>query len=236
MLSERYRQSYLKRIIKSIADRGVIKTLRLVYSEHYLKLKYGITATGVTELSELNDIESSNKSHGIRCESSNYFICKALFRYLSSQMDISACVCIDFGSGKGIAIIYLAEFGCKQIVGVEFSEHLIANANRNIEKYRKKTGNSFQTEIIHTDATLYTIPEQVNVFYFCHPFSDDAVMTRVLTNIEDSLVRKPRKIWIVYLNAIQKNVFISFGYKPEYAIHENAIALWEKNGSYVFTK
>jgi hypothetical protein len=52
----------------------------------------------------------------------------------------------------------------------------------------------------------YPLPENNLVCYFCNPF-DATLMTRMVSKIRDSLLRKPREIFILYYNAKESHLF-----------------------------
>ncbi|MGY0057924.1 class I SAM-dependent methyltransferase [Streptomyces sp. LZ34] len=97
---------------------------------------------------------------------------------------------VDFGSGKGRAMLVAAEFPFKGVHGVEFSSSLCETARRNFERYRgpRKCG---AIEVRCQDAADFEIPDDAGFFYFYEPFTA-AVAEKVFGNIETSLRRNPR--------------------------------------------
>ena len=133
-------------------------------------------------------------------------------------------VFVDYGAGKGRAMILAAESGVfSKIKGLEFSPSLYKIAQRNIQTYKEKTDkNCF--ELIHADVLTYQVQKEDNFFYFFHPFND-SILSRCLQNIYRSLKEHPRKALLVYqinsrenTNHITKDgvfkllkTFVSFG-------------------------
>lgn len=101
---------------------------------------------------------------------------------------------VDFGCGKGGVLISLAKYPFARITGVEISPDLAAIGRRNIEKL--KIGN---VDIRCCDAADFRELDAYNYFYFFDPFPP-VVMAEVLNNIERSLVARPRKVTLIYLN------------------------------------
>jgi hypothetical protein len=58
-----------------------------------------------------------------------------------------------------------------------------------------------QVRIDHCDATVFKIPSNANVIFFFNPFGT-GIMSKVIANLEQSLVDHPRQIEIVYFNPI----------------------------------
>lgn len=101
---------------------------------------------------------------------------------------------IDFGSGKGGALITLAKYPFAKITGVEISPELIAVARRNLKKLWIDN-----VEMVHCDAAEFTDLDDYNYVYFFSPFPS-SVMQTVIKNLKESLAQNPRKMTIIYLN------------------------------------
>jgi SAM-dependent methyltransferase len=103
---------------------------------------------------------------------------------------------IDYGCGKGRALIAAAAFSYKKIIGVEISE-TIRYAEENFR--RIKTRNTHNVVLEQCDAQTYEIPEEVNLIYFCNPFSGK-ILENVVDKIKESYLKNPRKMYIIYFN------------------------------------
>jgi SAM-dependent methyltransferase len=101
---------------------------------------------------------------------------------------------LDYGSGKGGALMTLAKFPFSKITGIELSPDLVVIAQKNL----KGIGAGRITMIVD-DAVNLTDLEEFNYFYFFNPFPA-AVMSAVIKNIAGSLARKPRKVILIYFN------------------------------------
>ena len=101
---------------------------------------------------------------------------------------------VDFGSGKGGALITFAKFPFSKITGVELLPELAAIAEQNF-----KILNISNVTIVVSDATEFTDLDADNYFYFYSPFPRP-VMAAVLRNIQASLGKKPRCAHLVYCN------------------------------------
>lgn len=99
---------------------------------------------------------------------------------------------LDYGSGKGAALLKFREYPFKRICGVELSTTL---ADISIENFKKLglTG----IEIVNTDATQYVLLDDFNYFYFANPFSGN-ILDKVLQNIILSVEKKPRQVGLIY--------------------------------------
>jgi hypothetical protein len=74
--------------------------------------------------------------------------------------DLSEYVLIDFGSGKGRALLLACQYGFKRIIGLEFATELHGIAQRNIEAYRHRYMRHLPIELINKNAVCYWIPDE----------------------------------------------------------------------------
>lgn len=197
------------RLVNSIRTRGLKRTLHVILTileDHYFDIKYKTNTIGQINSGDL-DISSENK-HGSR----GYGPTRARpFTKLITRLDFpSDSVFVDFGSGKGRTLILASRFGFKKIVGVEFSHKLCEEAKKNLSIYRKKTGVDVDVEIVESDVVDYEVRDDENVFFLFDPF-DSVVMAAVLKNINISLEKKPRKIWLIYHYPKFHNIIVNQG-------------------------
>ena len=108
-------------------------------------------------------------------------------------------VFIDFGSGKGKAMLMAADYPFKRIVGVEYAPKLHEVAVRNIGIFRKIAPVCCEFEPILCDALTYVPPDEPLVCFFFNPF-DDATLRQVFQNLRLSVKRRYRDVYLVYVN------------------------------------
>jgi SAM-dependent methyltransferase len=101
---------------------------------------------------------------------------------------------VDFGSGKGGALITLSRYPFAKIAGVEIAPELVVIAKRNLD-----TLNIKNITMKVCDAASFIDLDEYNYFYFFSPFPA-AVMSSVIHNISASLTNAPRKATIIYFN------------------------------------
>lgn len=107
---------------------------------------------------------------------------------------------VDFGCGKGRAMMLAAQHGFRSVTGVELSPAFCRKAERNLELFQSRTGEA-RFEVLCGDAGEYEVREQDRVFYFYDPF-DDELIERCLEKIEASLARCPRDVSVLYHNSL----------------------------------
>jgi len=108
---------------------------------------------------------------------------------------------VDFGCGKGGVLISLSKYPFKKITGVEISPELAEIARRNL--HTLSIGKAF---VECCDASEFKDLEEYNYFYFFDPFPC-VVMHDVIRNIENSIIKNPRKVTVIYLNPFCKALF-----------------------------
>ncbi len=101
---------------------------------------------------------------------------------------------VDFGSGKGGALITFAKYPFKKISGIELLPELVTIAEQNFKKL-----NISNVAMIVSDAADFTDLDAYNYFYFYSPFPR-SVMAVVMHNIQSSLLKKPRPLHLIYCN------------------------------------
>lgn len=120
------------------------------------------------------------------------------FRELLDTLDVDfkATVFVDYGSGAARAVLLAAEYPFKEIVGIEVSPSLHAQAQANLRAFPAETCRAGAVRLVRADATTYELPAHPAVLYFYNPFGA-RVMREVLGKIEASLHARPRPITII---------------------------------------
>jgi hypothetical protein len=90
-----------------------------------------------------------------------------------------------------------AELGFRKVIGIEFAEDLCQTARRNVEHYRASSAKPPSIAVEHADACLYPFSDEPTVFFLYNPFNR-TVMRSFVANLERSLVRSPREVYVLY--------------------------------------
>ena len=221
-------EKFIWRLQKSLRRRGWLGTLglgvwkiyfffrervlpsrrRARYLDRTFDARFGVDTGGIIELAGL-EIDSGNKEFGQNYQA----IPPTTFDELISELQIKYedFLFIDFGSGKGRALLLASEFPFKKIIGVEFAHLLHERAQQNIHKYNSPTQKCRDLESVWMDATVFAIPRDKAVFYFFNPFGAE-VMAIVLGNIKKSLEEYPREVFILYGVPDQKELLEKLGF------------------------
>jgi len=113
--------------------------------------------------------------------------------------DLRQFTFVDYGSGKGKALLLASDYPFREIVGIEFAPALHEVPARNIERYASATQRCHAVRSECRDALQFAPPLQPLVCFFFNPF-DDATMAAVLDRLQESVSRHPRDVFIVYTN------------------------------------
>jgi SAM-dependent methyltransferase len=168
--------------------------------------KYGINSTGADDLQALEE-------KGVEIENATLYMPASydLLEKIFAQLDWKKIPhFIDIGCGKGRALCVAAHFGATKLTGVDFSRDFCEQARKNLAITQQKFP-QMTARVLHNDAFYFDIPDDCNCIFMFNPF-DDVIMSGVVENIEISLERRPRPIQILYVNPMQKHLFLEAGY------------------------
>lgn len=192
------------RSLNSLRMRGLRPTLRMIHAyadDALFDLRYGLRTDRWVDLNDL-EVVGDNKKDGIPYQPMKVLVFRDALKSFKIPSD---GVFVDYGSGKGRVIFLSILYGFRRAVGVEFAQDLCNQAEHNTERFRKRTGKQFETQIVNIDATFYPVKDDDCVFFFYHPF-ESKVLEQVLSNIRSSLQSKPRLIHILYAHPVHRKV------------------------------
>lgn len=170
--------------------------------------RFGINTAGRINPDQL-DISDQQKRSAFQYQPT----ASVTFGIVLSELNINYpnYVFIDYGSGKGRALIQAAHFPFKQIIGVEVSNALHQVAMDNLSNLRTRTVKCQNIVAVCEDAITFNLPHEPLVIYFYHPFNEE-IMEEVLKNIFHSLTDTFKHIIVVYQQPIGQH---AFGPNPE---------------------
>ena len=176
--------------------------------------EYGVDTDGRfggwTYLSDLN-IPSSNWIDG-----NDYIAIEPIrFNHVLAGLDIAFedYTFVDFGSGKGRALLLASEFPFRQVLGLEFSPELHQTAEENIRRYNSATQKCGDIQSLNVDFADYALPPEASVLFFFHPCRV-RVLSGVVAAIGRSLLAEPRPLYVAYVAPTpeQERLFASAGF------------------------
>jgi SAM-dependent methyltransferase len=228
----RVAKTILPRIRKSFEERGVFVTLaRSVLLPFHLLREYRAArvlprATQPSEFDRLHGIDTEGDHDGwtylsdLEISSPNWIhgnnyaaVEPERFRELMAALPVEFCeyTFVDFGSGKGRALLLASEYPFKKIVGLEFSRELHDAAVLNIGRYRSATQKCSAIESRVMDFVEFDFPDEPLVLYFFDP-SDEKVIGPVMEKVQRSFRECPRDVVVAYVGprAVELTQMASF--------------------------
>jgi len=230
----RVTRTMIPRIKKSLRERGLVtslcrsfllpvhlfreyraaKSLRPDVQISEFDREYGVDTDGRFEgwtyLSDL-DIPSSNWIDG-----NDYAAIEPIrFKNVLAGFDIAFedYTFVDFGSGKGRALLLASELPFRRILGLEFSPELHRTAEENIRRYSSASQKCRDIQSLNVDFADYALPPESSVLFFFHPCRT-RVLSGVRAGIRRSLLSHPRPLYIAYVAPTleQEQLFASAGF------------------------
>lgn len=142
-------------------------------------------------------ITSPNRDAGVAYDPSPWRVVPRTLR-LAGLSSPTGFTFVDIGCGKGKVLLSAMTFSFAKIIGIEYSSHLCAIAEQNIDSARFLRRRCSHVEIVCTDAADWIAPaREPTVFYFYNPFQL-RVMKAVLRNILDSYKQYRRPIYTIF--------------------------------------
>ena len=204
---------YIHYFIRSIWYRGFLFTCKLLYYEIYFEKKLGINTLHIENLETLETL-SNDYDNNHHYQGASYYVLGLLFDELKKHTTNTSF--IDYGCGKGRVLIMAAIKGFKKIVGIDLAKELCVISSENIDKVKSQFSKT-QFTIEQADATLYTNIDQIQTFFFFNPFGR-SVMDKVVEQIDKSIIRNPREVFIIYINPLYVDCFIHNNYNLVYEL------------------
>ena len=202
--------SYIKYFFYIAYNWNISIAWYIIMQEFKGEKKYGINTTGADELKKLES-KGIDITHATIYMPVSYSLLEELFNQLNYSTNKPINHFLDIGSGKGRALCVAASKGFKQVTGIDFSRELCDMAKENLAVTKQKIP-SLQYNIVNNDAFYFEIPDDVDCIFFFNPF-DEIIMSAVVNNILTSLQNHPRKVNIIYVNPLHKELFIKAGFK-----------------------
>jgi len=204
------------RLRRSIAQRGLAKTVGNLADRirngsgaasssipiHDFDTEFGVDTSGIISGRHL----ATGHAHDLY-NTAYYGIAPSLFRSLIERWEATPrpypterYTFIDFGAGKGRAVMLAAERAFQAAIGVEIHPGLAEIARVNLEKWGEKwSGARCPASIRCQDATAFEFPSGPCVVYLFNPFSG-AVLKRLIEHMEASFKDRPGELDLLYVN------------------------------------
>ena len=130
-----------------------------------------------------------SEGKGNQYQPSTDALVKVLKRFPVSEKD----AILDMGCGKGKAMYLMSRFPFGKISGYDLSEELVHIANQNFQKLGLS-----RCHAVQADAAAFGDYDAYNYFYIFNAFPQ-AVFERMMNRVLESLKRRPRNCYFIYL-------------------------------------
>jgi len=160
--------------------------------------RYNVETAGLIDLDKLR-VDSANKVHGVRYGGVTQWKFREIMNRIPLRAEeLNAYSFIDFGSGKGAALMHASDYPFAKIVGVEFAEDLHRTALQNLETFRNRKQKCRDIVSIFGDAGQFAFPEGPWIMFLNVPFGIP-VWKQVIQNVENASPGNGTS-YLIYLN------------------------------------
>jgi hypothetical protein len=161
-----------------------------------------VPTRGYTALEHLT-IDSPNKHFG----HDYHPIHRLSFNWAMAQIpdSLGDFTFVDYGAGRGRALLLAAMKPFRKIIGVEFAGELHDDANMNIAQFPRSLMKCRDVNCLLMDAVDFPIPDSKGIFLFNDCF-DLEVLETVLARLTSSYRANPRRIYLIFVRPLQAEV------------------------------
>ena len=202
--------------IKNLLGRKPKLFLKFCY-HHFALLKDWVDSTDFEKIESIDELN-------LKPENSEQYEATKIFEIKKIVKDIpfrKESIAIDFGSGKGRMVCFLAKQNfVRKVWGIEISDKLVEIAKHNIQKLGLAG-----IKILNIDAkkTPSNIIDESNLFYLYNPFPK-SVFDSVIKKIEVSLKQNKREVYLIYFNPIHASTIENSPMFKRYKTYNNLIS------------
>jgi hypothetical protein len=165
---------------------------------------YGTETREIREIGSLDVTTAAAARYATRYQPSSKQLIKGALAEL--KLDYSRYIFIDFGSGKGRALLIAGEFPFNEVLGIEFSRELHEIALQNIARLPVSAARASKILSVHGDAALFELPKSDLVCYFYNPFGPP-IITQVVARLVAHHEQYGYQIIIIYHDPQHREVF-----------------------------
>lgn len=195
----------INNIIYHVKDAGILTVLKTKAYDYVIRLKLLFLGFdfGKTAGEKVRKIHDSINGDAHENMPSSYYDIKRVLTFIPMPLKDISMLDIGCGSGRVLAFGMLCKL--KAVSGVDLEDDAIKIAQKNCELLYNK---GYITPYITTtaDATVYDIPDGVNVLYIFNPFGA-TTMQLTVQNIMRYAEKTKEPLYILYRLAAFKEIF-----------------------------
>jgi len=191
----------LKTAAKHINLHGLRYSMASFLREIWFDLSHGVDTTTLHG--------SMDHPHSVHYQGADPQLVKQLLSSLPTRARASTFV--DFGCGKGRALLLALEHGFQEVIGVEIAPDLAAICRRNLAK-STRAHRFANARVIESDATTFAPPSGAVSAFFFNPFHGPP-LEQVAANIASASQHSGAEAWLIYVNPLHLEPFLARGFK-----------------------
>lgn len=177
------------RLLATGPRRSLLYACHLV-SEHYYETRFGLRTAGPVKTAAVLQRPGLCKPYA-PIPYRSFF---AVMRRVRIRPDQD--VFLDYGAGRGRAMILAARLPFRRVIGVEIEPGLAETARENIRRVSPRLC-CRDVQVVTADAAEFGCPDDATVIHFFDPFAG-VILEQVIDNVRASLQRAPRKLTILF--------------------------------------
>ena len=211
-------------------EQGQYRSYRAV---HPFDERFGVETSGLLyDLRSGHQHDLYNNGYFAVAPSVFHAVMRAMLEQL--HLDCQRFCFVDVGSGKGRALLLASDYPFRKIIGVELSPELDRIARANIARYAEAAGGALTHRppvvSMQGDATEFLWPPEPLVVYMWNAFTKP-VMEQVFQNLEASLAKQPRELYLVYMHPELESMLAELPWlirlwRDEFPMSEEDYAAW----------
>ena len=183
---------------------------------HPFDQKYGLDTGGYLGPEDLvKGRRNDAHNYGYSAIAASVF-CEACRRWRATLTAVAGRVegymFVDVGAGKGRAILLASDLPFRKIIGVELSEELAHQAQRNVARWNRVAGSRRRPTIrvIHGDALEFRWPRTPLLIYMYNPFACSMV-AQLAAKLASAARSGPGLVDLLYVNPTCSDALTSQG-------------------------
>ncbi len=189
---KRPKQSYIHRKLEQIVIR-LRYTIGVAVDRRYDR-RHGVDTCGMISAGNV-PTDSTSHSSGNEYKPSPVKALRVMFSHVLG--DLQDYTFLDYGCGKGRALLVAAELPFRRVIGIEYSGPLAEIAKANLSTFKNGVLRCEEIEVLHLDAMSFDPRSDPTVYLFFSPFRNP-VLQSVLDRITAAYYRSPHAIVILY--------------------------------------
>lgn len=170
--------------------------------------------TDTSPVRALRPDERPEPGQAVRSIPAHPKVLRYILRHLG--IDYRDFIFVDFGCGKGRALLCASDFPFQRIIGVEWSPDLCTIARQNLKIYPSHRQKCTDLEVHCLNVLDFQFPASPTVLYLYNPFPPK-ITQAVFDQVQRSVLATPRRFLVVFLslgdhtNQLVRECFERFG-------------------------